>query len=351
MHVLGSAAPAGASIAGMVRAIAHGLDPEQYRLSACFLGDSGPWSSLLQRSGLRVVEARWLNPLDVAGALGFWRALRSQPVDLLHVHYGGRSVRAVARAATVAPLLVHLHGRVRTEDDPRPIRMRLPDADAIVATSRAVAAAVEGRSVRVIYPGVPMTNSAGPRDSCTIGAAGRLVPIKGYDRLIRALADVRHGYPQAQLEIAGEGPLRAELEQVARSIGLAHAVHFLGWSNDLPELMGRWTVLAQPSREEALGITVLQAMAAGLPVVASAVGGIPEIIEDRVTGRLVRDESDGSLARALTELLTDPVARAGYSEAGRARASDFSEPRFVAGIAEVYGELLHARTDRRQGTG
>jgi glycosyltransferase involved in cell wall biosynthesis len=340
LHVLGTAEPAAASIAGMVRMLATQLDPEAYRLSACFLGRPGPWTAALNDSGVATSAVAWPSPLQLWGAHRFWKFLRSRRPDLLHIHYGGRSVRRLARAATGAPQVMHLHGRVRNESDFRPMTLQLIDVDAVIATSYAVADMVKADHVRVVYPGVSLTGSIVARDPWTIGAAGRLVPIKGYDLLIEAFAEVRAKHPGARLEIAGEGPSRADLERRVAILGLGHAVTFLGWCENLPALMARWSLFVQPSMEEALGITVLQAMASGLPVVASDVGGLPEIVKNGVTGLLVPPADVSMLAEGLADLLTQPDRCQQLGEAARESAEHFSEARFAAGVSEVYRELL-----------
>jgi glycosyltransferase involved in cell wall biosynthesis len=235
---------------------------------------------------------------------------------------------------------MHIHGRVRNENEFRPIYLQLSDVDAVIATSYAVADLVRADRVRVVYPGVPQTASSVVRDPWTIGAAGRLVPIKGYDWLIEAFAMVLAKHPAARLEIAGEGPSRIDLERQVANLGLGRAVTFLGWSDNLPALMARWSLFVQPSMEEALGITVLQAMASGLPVVASAVGGIPEIVKDGRTGLLVPPANVSALAKGLTELLTEPDRCHQFGDTGRQIAEQFSEARFASGVLDVYQELL-----------
>jgi len=345
LHILGTAEPAGASIAGMVRTLARYLDPSDYRLDACFLGQAGPWTAALNAAGISAYEVPWRSPLDIGGAYRFMRFLRSRRIDLLHVHYGGRSVRTLARAVTGAPLVMHLHGRVRNESDYRPVHLRLSDVDMVIATSRAVADVVKADRVRVVYPGVPIAEPSASSEPWTIGAAGRLVPIKGYDRLLEAFVALLARHPEARLEIAGEGPSRMDLERQARALGIGEAVTFLGWSDDLPAVMARWSLFVQPSLEEALGITALQAMAAGLPVVASDVGGLPEIIEPGVTGVLVPPADVPALTAALAELLQQPERCKRLGEAAWWQAHQFSEPRFAAGIADVYRELLLLRPD------
>jgi len=345
LHILGTAEAAGASIAGLVRTLATQLDPEEYHLTTCFLGQSGPWTTILGDVGSEVFEIPWPSPMDLVGAFRFWRFLRARRVDLLHVHYGGRSVRKLARLTTRAPLVVHLHGYVTSEADHRPVSLDLNYADAVIATSQAVANVVRSGHVKVVYPGVRLERSERTRDTRTIGAAGRLVAIKGYKYLLEAFAAVRAVCPSISLEIAGDGPCRDELESQARFLQIDDAVTFLGWCDNLPERMLRWSLFVQPSMEEALGITVLQAMASGLPVIASDVGGLPEIVENGVTGLLVPPGDVSLLSAALKDLLSLPDRCRQLGEAARESTEQFSEARFAAGVCEVYEELLRPRSE------
>jgi len=345
LHVLGTAEAAGAGISGMVRLLAQHLDPAEFTIGACFLGPEGPWSDTLRKAGVEVTRNRWMHPYDLAGAIRFLRFLRSRKVDLVHLHFGGRSVRWLVKWATGAPLVVHAHGRVRNENDYRPLLLQLADADAVIATSRAVAEAVRARRVAVVYPGVPAWPPVEVSGDIRIGAAGRLVPIKGYDTLIAAFARLAPRHPALRLEIAGDGPTRSALEAQAADLGVAQRVKFPGWTNDLPESMSRWSAFVQPSHEEALGITVLQAMACGLPVVASNVGGLPEIVEDGRTGLLVPPGDVDALASALDRLLSEPALRAAMGEAGRARSSRYGEARFARDVEALYRELLARPAD------
>lgn len=342
LHVLGSAGVDGTGIAGMVPALALQLDRGEFEFAACFLGAPGPWTARLGVAGVAAAEVPWEGPSDIDGARRFWRYLRAQRPDLLHIHYGGRSVRWLARAATGAKVVVHLHGRVRNEQDYRPVALRLRGVDAVIATSRAVADAVVHQGARVVYPGVCTMPARAGRPLGVLGAAGRLVPIKGYDRLIRAFAAVRKTHPAARLEIAGEGPQRNVLERLAAELDLTDAVKFLGWIDDLHAVMAGWSAFVQPSLEEALGIAALQAMAAGLPVIATRVGGLPEFVEDRVSGLLVPPDDVDALVEAIGWVLDEPRAAARLAEAGRRRSSQFSEQRFAAEVAAIYREVLAA---------
>jgi glycosyltransferase involved in cell wall biosynthesis len=338
LHVLGTADVAGSAISGMVEVLARELDPGEFRVSACFLGASGPWTTRLRAAGVDTSEVHWPLPQHIDGAWRFWRELRRRRVDVLHVHFGGRSVRRLCRWATGAPVVVHAHGRVRNETEHAPVPLDFGDADAVVATSQAVAELVIAPRVHVAYPGVTIRSAAAGREPLLIGAAGRLEPIKGYDVLLEAFAAVLAEYPGARLELAGEGAARADLERQVGRLAIGHAVRFLGWI-ELAPVMARWSVFVQPSREEGLGVAALEAMANGLPVIASAVGGLPELVQNGVTGLLIPPDAAPALAEAIAALLHDPARARAYGDAGQRAAAGFSDRRFADEIAAVYRAL------------
>ncbi|HEV2054416.1 MAG TPA: glycosyltransferase family 4 protein [Methylomirabilota bacterium] len=348
LHILGSAALEGTGIARMVSTLAAGLDEREYRLHACFLGADGPLAAELARSGMSVHALDWhRGARDLAGARRFWRHLRSERFSIIHKHVGGRSVRWVARAATDAALVAHVHGSVVEETGALVAPLRPGDADAVIATSGAVARHAGYRGARVVYPGVPiddhaggMTRPAAGRTASVIGAAGRLVRLKGHADLLRAAALLRPGWPALRVEIAGEGPERPALQDEARRLGLESQVTFLGWQTDMGAALARWDVLVQPSLDEGFGLAALEAMAAGLPVVATRVGGLPEVVEEGSTGLLVASADPSSLATALERLLRNPDLGSAMGAAGRERArAHFSVERMVTSIAEIYASL------------
>lgn len=140
--------------------------------------------------------------------------------------------------------------------------------------------------------------------------AGHLVPAKGVEHLIRALPDVRRAIPNARLILTGDGPDRPRLERLVRELSLSGAIDFPGAVpfTEMPGVFQRCALFCLPTLAEAFGISILQAMACGKPVVASAVGGIPHIVEHGPSGRLVPPRDPQALADALIALLTDPPA-------------------------------------------
>ena len=167
-------------------------------------------------------------------------------------------------------------------------------------------------------------------------ALGRLHPNKGFDVLLRALALLP---PDTRLALAGEGPERAALTRLARSLGVAERVDFLGWRQDIGALLAACTVFVCPSRHEPLGNVVLEAWSAARPVVAAAVQGPSELIVDGVTGLLVPREDAAALAGAIAGLLADPALAAARAAAGRA---EFERAHAEGPVLERWRAFLHA---------
>lgn len=176
-----------------------------------------------------------------------------------------------------------------------------------------------------------------PPDGLVVGAVSRLDPVKGVAFLMQAFAHV----DGARLVVIGDGPERGALESLADSLGLARRVHWVGHQRNASRLLSAFDLFVQPSLHEGLPNTVLEAMAAGLPVVATAVGGTPEVVVDGVTGLLVPPGTPDVLARAITTLLRDADLRRTMGQASRERVvQDFSVERMVEQTERLYEQLL-----------
>jgi glycosyltransferase involved in cell wall biosynthesis len=150
--------------------------------------------------------------------------------------------------------------------------------------------------------------------------------------------------PPAVFLFAGDGPERPRLEATARALGIADRVRFLGHRTDVPELLALCDLFVLPSLYEGLPLSVLEAMAAARPVVASAVGGTDEAVVHGETGLLVTPASAASLCEAISSLLADRERAVRMGRAGQARATrEFSVDRMVSGVVAVYEELLQRR--------
>lgn len=297
---------------------------------------------------------------DLASAVSIaWLHRRLRP-DLVHWH----AARAHALGA-IAWLLAPGPARILSRRVDFPVR-RSPGSrllwalpvEAIAAISEGVREALiqsgvaPGR-IRVVPSGIDLSPfdepadrvllrqrfGVGPEEVLAIQAAA-LAPHKSQSDLLKATSLARGEAPRLRVWIAGEGPLRRSLEEEHRTLGLGTAVRFLGFRDDVNDLLRAADLFVVSSYLEGMGTATLDAMAAGLPVVATRVGGIPEIVESDVSGLLVPPRDPAALAAAMVRMANDAALRARFGEAGRVRVRDFSADRTEERTRALYGEVL-----------
>jgi glycosyltransferase involved in cell wall biosynthesis len=184
------------------------------------------------------------------------------------------------------------------------------------------------------------------REAIVIGGIGRLDPVKGYDALIQVVARLVAEFPNVILALAGSGPDRERLSRIARESGIEPRVRFLGFHADVRPVYQALDVFAMPSLSEALPYAVLEAMASGLPVVGTTVGGVPEMIVPGETGLLVPPCDPNALAESLRVLLRDAGLRARMGAAGRERVMrHFHERDMVRRTIELYRSMCRCRRE------
>ena len=195
--------------------------------------------------------------------------------------------------------------------------------------------------------------AAGPEPAPYLGGSrllcvGRLVPVKGIDTLLRAFPLALREQPDLTLDIAGDGPLRGELESLAADLGLGDSVRFLGRVDGVGAEMEKAAAIVVPSRGEGFGMVALEAAERGRPVIASAVGGLPEIVADGRTGILVPSGDVPALAAAMVDLVRDLDRAAVIGRAARERAlAEFSLARCADRTDALYREALDRRASSR----
>jgi glycosyltransferase involved in cell wall biosynthesis len=188
-----------------------------------------------------------------------------------------------------------------------------------------------------------------PQTGFLIGTAARLVPVKNHVGVFQAIARLRAKGVQARFVLAGDGPLRDELQQVVRDLGIAEQVHFLGDIHNVPEFLNSLDVFVLFSHSEGMSITILESMACGLPVVVTSVGSNPMLVADGDSGYVVPSGDVESLVNALAVLAEDPRKRQAMGLAGRKRIEDsYSVDRMVQIYSDLYDTLgtkqLHSTT-------
>lgn len=295
-------------------------------------------------------------------AFEFLRLSAAFRPDLVHVHGAGPNAVYVAflRRLIGTPVVFSAHGEFRNDaheafERSRALRWALRTllrrAAAVTAPSQVVLDELADEFVlaapaSVVPNAVDLSEFAGERSSAPhadgyLFAAGRLVRQKGLDLLLRAYAGVRPQLGRRRLVIAGEGPERADLARLASGLGLGDSVSFPGAVDRprLAELMQGAELFAFPSRQEAFGIALLEAMAAGTPAVATSVGGIPEFASDGRSAVLVSPNDPDALGAALVRVATDEELRRRLVEGGRAVAARLSWSRLVPRYEELYAEV------------
>jgi glycosyltransferase involved in cell wall biosynthesis len=286
----------------------------------------------------------------------YGRALRRLIQDrrpaVVHAHlYASAAAAVLATRGLSVPVVLTEHteapwrGRVaRTVS--RLVYQRVAH---VVAVSSAIrntlvgAYGVPAGRVDMLLPATT-TPAAAPRRPAgaragAVGVVGRLVPEKGVDVFLQAVSLVTSVIPSARFVVIGDGPLRAPLEDRAEALGLAGAVTFTGFRSDAPHLIAGLDVLVVPSRSDGSPLVVCEAMAAGVPVVASRVGGLPDLVTHGDSGLLVRPEDPEDLARTLVSLLMDPAAARALGLRGRQLAQMRSHARLVDRMTEVYSAV------------
>jgi glycosyltransferase involved in cell wall biosynthesis len=198
--------------------------------------------------------------------------------------------------------------------------------------------AVEGRS-GVLRDAV----KAGPRDF-VIGTVGRLVPIKDHDTFLRAAAIVNRRRDNTKYIIVGDGELRADLEEKAASLGLRGVAYFTGWQKNLAPLYADLDLVVLSSLNEGTPVSIIEGAAAGRPIVATRVGGIPDLIEDGWNGFLVPPENPDALAYSMLKILDDPVQSRIFACRARESVRDkYDVSRLVSQLQMLYIHLLEAK--------
>ncbi len=348
----------------VVVTLATSLDPSRYDVSVLCMRGRGALAEDLERAGIPIFD---LAPPRQPDRLAAWRTLqhlrRLRP-DILHTHNSQPFLEAgLAGLLARVPAFIHTdHGREFPDRRRYMLAERVMSrfADRVVGVSEQTARDLvhweKMRPERVIaiengIDGGPFAHapdvgearrSLGLSETVpVIGAVSRFQPEKGIDLLIEALPRVIEAVPGACCVLAGYGDEEALLRGRARELGLEDRVRFLGSRRDIPVILAAMDVFFLPSRREGLPMALLEALAAGRPIVAARVGGIPGVLEEGRTGTLVPPESPSDLADGIIALLADPARRRDYAEAGRRLFQGrFSAEAMTSRYEALYEEAL-----------
>lgn len=360
---------------------ARALDRSQFHLTVAAISDAeGLNAQRLRDAGVEVIDLKGKNLRDLAAMRRLFALLREKKIDLVHAHLTYSAIwSALATRLTGVPSVISLHVSVEaTRSLHTNVRHRfltgLRDAlmtkvanrwsSRIVMVSAALRDAYVEKGlnrdkVRVVHNGIEIERFGHarnetrarlnaefsiPPDSPLVALVSVLRPGKGVEVLIDAIERVPHG----TFLIIGDGPMREEWSARAASTGVADRIRWAGFRSDVDRMLAGCDLLVHPSLDDAFPTVLLEAMASGLPVVASRVGGIPEIVTPGVTGELVPPGDVARLAAAISALLADRALLEQMSQNSSAGAARFSTRAWVERLLDVYHDVTSADARHEQ---
>ncbi len=350
--------PAEGGIKNHLLTLLSGLDRGRFEPLVICAPDCSLYDDL-EQAGYEVIPLGIVDGLDpckdVRAAMRLRAILLRIRPNILHIHSAKAGM--VGRMAAVGMIrrpriILTLHSFIfdeRTGPRKRKLiaaidRLLMRWTDRVVAVSQALKdelVAVEGIDpgrIGVIHNGIRFTDLPKPEKTGTVvGTIARLAPQKGVEHFIRAAALVRKTHPEARFTIVGDGPFRADLEALAETLGVRDRIEFLGFRDDALRIAGGFDVFVLASTRETFGITVIEALSQGVPVVASRTGGIPEIIDGSTTGLLAEPGSAEDIAAGVCKLLEDRELAARLAENGREFVrSTFTAERMIRETERLY---------------
>jgi len=324
-----------------------------------------PRGSELSRAAAGFAEVcgmRMGGDLDLPMIARIYRLIRSAQPDLIHLHsrIGADVLGAIAAGLAGVPV-VHS----RRQDNPEMpwlARAKYRLHDRVIAISEEVARvklseglpphklrcvrdAVDAGAFQEPCDYAKFRAAFGlPEDSLVIGVVAQLIARKGHRYLLEAMPALIERFPTLHALFFGKGPLEPELRQQSQRLGITERIYFAGFRGDLPQVLPCLNVLVHPALREGLGVSLLQAASAGVPIVAFRAGGVPEAVRDGLNGLLVPPKDVEALRQAIGRVIGDPELARRLGAAGREVAErEFSIDAMVEGNLQVYQELLAQR--------
>ena len=368
MHVVHSLHPGGMEF-GVVRVV-NGLDAMGIVSSICSTAPADPELKALVVRRVRIFELSRRPGNDPRLVWTLFRLMRKERPDVVHTHGWGTLLEGLVAARLAAvPFIVHgEHGTLQLKPYQRRLqRTAWGRVNRVLSVSSRLAERMSRETgfppdrIRTLPNGVDLSRFGRigrgearsalnlPADALIVGTVGRLVAVKDQASLLDAVATLRRRGLPVTTVIAGDGPLRGELERRAARLDIATHVCFLGHRTDVETVLAAMDVFVLPSVSEGMSNTILEAMAAGLPVVATRVGGADELVVAGETGLLVPPGSSEQLATALAAVLGDADLRRSMAGAARKRAaSEFSLESSILAYKHLYEELALGHTRREQ---
>jgi len=368
LHVIYSLEIGGAEMDLVAKAKAL-VEEYGYHIAIACLLRRGELAEEAERNGIGIIGPVMGGKSDVRVIPRLVRIMRSDKFDVVHTHmFASNFLGRVAAMLAGVPVIVSTVQLIAEREKwwemllDRALQFK---TDMMIASSEAVRRSFIKRGIRedkiiTIHNGIDFSkfdglDKAEARDKIRkefslnnstflVGTVARLQPVKGVEYLIEAAKYVLESIPNTRFLIVGEGPQKAELIHKVHQLNLSSDVIFAGMRGDIPAILSALDLFVLPSLSEALGIAVIEALATGVPVVATNVGGVPEIVEDRKTGLLVPPKDPLSLAKAILHMYSNGDEAISMAKAGERRVREvFDIAHLARKQAELYEKLLAKR--------
>ena len=345
--------------------LANSLADRGHEIFAAIAPNAPVRAELDRLPAQNIIELPMRNALSLRSAMRLARFVRRHGIELIHAHLArDYPLAALASGRSGASLVLTRHVLFPLS---KIHRLTLRRTARVIAVSQAVADGLRSQNVfsqdtiETIHNGIDFEKFAQRTKRAIIdqdvasphrmrvGTIGHLAPIKGQEEFIRAAALVRQTHNEVEFIIAGEdksrgGENRATLEQLIDNLDLKDRVHLTGWIEDVAELLATFDLFVSAARSEPFGLAIVEAMAAGVPVIATVSEGASEILDDNQTGRLVPVGDANALAGAIIDLLDDAEERSRLAETARRAAHErFSLERMVDRTEQVYRTVIESR--------
>tara|TARA_R110001599_G_scaffold64023_4_gene179588 strand:- start:275836 stop:276924 length:1089 start_codon:yes stop_codon:yes gene_type:complete len=310
----------------------------------------------------QVYPLKMSGDVDVGMVLRLVRLIRAIKPDLVHLHSRRGADSWGGLAAKICGVPCVLSRRVDNPESRLQVAIKYRLYDHVITISEGIrqvllAEGLASQRVTCVRSAVDATpylvpvernaflqEFALPADSVIVGIVAQLIERKGHRYLIEAIDVLHHTYPKLRVLVFGKGPLQAALQQEVTQRKLMEVIRFAGFRNDLPQWLGGLDLLVHPADMEGLGVSLLQASAAAVPIIASRAGGLPEAVADGISGILIPPGDVSTLITAMQRLLDDADLRHQFGAAGRQRIlREFSVDAMVEGNLAVYRRVLAAR--------
>lgn len=344
------------------------LEAEAVEVSAIVL-NHGRLADELRCSGVEVTV------ID-EGKLPWWETLwqlerqfQECPIDILHTHRYKENILGslAAKRVAVSHVVRTVHGTTEIYSGWKRVKTKVYKALDTVVCRRFVSVIIGvsaeiSDSLKLTFPGktihhipncidhlrlIPTTEREEKRvklglksSEFVIGTIGRLTPVKGTEYLIRAVAEIIKRREEVRFLVVGDGPLRIELEALVRSMGLEKEVIFLGWRDDTVDIINALDLFVLPSLHEGMPTVLIEAMTLGIPIVASAIGGIPELIRDGWNGLLVDARNPSALAGQCLSMITDASLASRLASNAKQAARKYRSVEILPSLLGCYTQLI-----------